>query len=48
MGGEDVHLALRRLGRQGAAQVPVSHALRTLAGRDSLGVRLIIRKRSDC
>ena len=49
VGGEDVHLALGRWPPECAAQVPVSHALRAVAAaRDSLGVRLIITKRSDC
>jgi len=48
VGGEDIRLARRRTRQRCAAQVPVSHALRAVAGRDSLGVRLIIRKRSDC
>ena len=40
---------LRRVRRECAAQVPVSHALRAVAaGTDSLGVRLTITKRSDC
>ena len=47
-GSEDVHLTLGRGSRECAAQVPVSHAIRADAGRDSLGVRLIIRKRRDC
>lgn len=47
-GSEDVHLALRRWSRESAAQVPVSHALRAVAGEDSIGVRLIIRNRNDC
>jgi hypothetical protein len=47
VGSQDVHLALGRGPGKGAAQLPVSHALRAVAGRDSLGVRLIIRKRSD-
>ena len=41
-------VALRRGTRECAAQVPVSHALRAVAGRDSFGVRLITRKRSGC
>jgi hypothetical protein len=45
---QHVHLALRRGPGKGAAQVPVPHALRSLAGRDSPGVRLIIRKRGRC
>ena len=49
VGGENVHLAPRRLGRECAAEVAVSHALRAVAAvRDSFGVRLIIRKRRDC
>ena len=48
-GCENVHLALRRPRRECAAEVAVSHALRAVAAvRDSLGVRLIITKRSDC
>lgn len=48
VGGQDVHLALRRTPTECAAKVPVSHALRAVAGEVSLGVRLIITKRSDC
>ena len=48
VGSQDVHLALRRWPRQCAAQVSVPHALRAVAGKDSLGVRLIITKRMDC
>ena len=33
VGGEDVHLALSRPRREGAAQVSVSHALRAVVGR---------------
>ena len=48
-GCKHVHLARVRVRREGAAQVAASHALRAVAaGRDSLGVRLIITKRSDC
>lgn len=45
---EDVHLSGRSSPRERAAQVPVPHALRALAGRDAPGVRLIILKRGAC
>jgi hypothetical protein len=47
-GGENVHLALSRGPGECAAEVPVPHALRAVAARESLGVRLIIRKCTDC
>ena len=48
-GCQHVHLALGRGPRERAAQVHVAHALRSVvAGRDSAGVRLIIRKRGRC
>ena len=48
IGGQGLHLGRSRGRRECAAQVPLSHALRAVAGRGSLGVRLIITKRNDC
>ena len=49
IGGKHVPLARSRWSPELVAQVAVSHALRAVAaGRDSLGVQLIITKRRDC